>query len=238
MIVSFIKLQLLLVLLSIINIASSAASPNMDSIEDAIRLATMSRKQSIDNGNPLIETPISDYYMKLTALNNAINKEWGQSMDEIFSAYLLRLWNNDIEELSEENWREVNHPLVRTEIAGLLGQASRLCLLDTSSLPLREYVHSKLSSENLVVKSRAISALGTVGEKNDVPILAKIALEEEAGWAEKAVQSIFMLPYPESVEKLNELEKLVKRKTLRDYIVKKLPNNQGSIEGFKSISCK
>ena len=222
--------------LSCFLIGSCSASQSTKDIESAIEAATLARKEHTKPYN--INLPISEYSNRLIDIQNALNSAWAKhSKDVQFGKYLLDLWNNEEPGVPDESWKEINHPVIKTEIALLLGQARRHCLINTDISELRSYVLENLESSNKLAKSVAVDALGIVGNSEDIPLLAKMVLEEKEGWAESAAGSLRSMRSKEALVKLEELSKSVKRKSLKEFVGNILSDYGEGFMGFLPPAC-
>lgn len=148
-------------------------------------------------------------------INNSLNKLWSLSEDKAVSIELFEeLW------LNPQGILILNNPLIRLNLAFLMGQASWVGVECASCSLLRNYVISKISSDDVEVLSASITALGVVGMNKDVSFLKPIILSEREGTAEKAVTTaVELLNHRESVtEFMSSLLPSIQRDSLKKNI--------------------
>lgn len=186
--------------------------------DDALVKAVVDASEIRNNNSGSWDSPASEYSKKLISINNALNARWGTRKSRAFAKCLNALWENVSKQIPANSWPEINHPIVKTEIAGLLGQAGRLGMSSPRQSKLREYVRNNVKSSNPIVRSIAIRALGSVGNEADIDVLKELVKSERNGIAEKAAHSLFMLDIPGASDALKDLYNDVNRESLRNFI--------------------
>lgn len=149
--------------------------------------------------------------------NNYLNDLWWHSKnkDEIVTL-LERLW------LNRSDSSVLNNPLIKLNLAFLMGQASWSSIECEHCESLRSYVVSSLISDDIEIVALAIRALAVVGNSEDVVLLKPIILSEKEGVAEKAVRSVIkLLNHRQPInEFMKDILPDIQRKSLRTYITR------------------
>jgi hypothetical protein len=157
----------------------------------------------------------------LLDVSNALYNGWLKSNKLDKKDDLLRFWNKGV--LKDDAIKNIfMNPMVRLNVASLIGQLNVLTTSSIDSNEYRDYVISFIHDENTMLRVDSIDALGWVGKKEDVSLLLKIIREEKEGLAESAVLSIINLLKGYHSCKLCEINKLVKRESLKAFINDKL----------------
>lgn len=144
------------------------------------------------------------------------------------SNYLYGNWmdgsNKDDKVKVINEWWESNgdtslkNPLVRLHLAALIGQSK---LNNTEEQ--REYVQRFLLSDNELIQGAALTAVGWVGECDDLKTLVLILESEREGIAEKAVLALLRLLGPDkSAKVLTKITDNLQRNSLKHFIRKQL----------------
>jgi hypothetical protein len=124
---------------------------------------------------------------------------------------------------NRENFNEIfANPIVRLNVASLLGQLNKIKQLDLNLEEQREYARSFISSDNKVFLLDSIHSLGWTGEHSDAQYLLKLIKKEEQGVAENAVLALINLLNNDYHKTLTELNVSLKRESLKNFIEEKL----------------
>ena len=162
----------------------------------------------------------------LLGVSNALYDGWLKSDKFERKDDLLRFWNRG-DTKSEVINNIFANPLIRLNVASLIGQLNRVTSSSIDTTDHRDYVMAFIRDENIMFMVDSIDALGWVGKKEDTSILLEIISEEREGLAESAVLSIINLLDGQHNCKLFEINKTVKREALKAFINEKLRNNTG-----------
>ena len=148
----------------------------------------------------------------LIKVTNSLYKSWLSDGDKGIKMQAIDQW------WDTKGGSSLRSPLVRLHLAALIGQGRKNDIMEH-----REYTLKYLLSENELIKGAAITALGWVGNCDDVKAIKLIIKDEQEGIAEKAVLALLKLVGPYKSEKvLHELTGDLHRESLKRFIKKQL----------------
>ncbi|MBC3919483.1 hypothetical protein H8L32_18490 [Undibacterium sp. CY18W] len=93
-------------------------------------------------------------------------------------SFTMSLWLKDKKKYPELNWTLIDSPLIRLETADTLLQANYNGFIKINKEEFHAYARKLILEQDQVVKSKAISAIGILKNKNDIELLRTVALEE------------------------------------------------------------
>ena len=168
-----------------------------------------------------------NYLNKFATISNLINNFWAKDeIDKVqFSQYLMGIWDG----ILLENYKVIQHPLVKLPIAQKLGEASKDCIIDSDLKNYYDYVYSYIDHENEFILIDAIKAMGSVGSDRDIEVLSNIVKRELPGISEQAVVSLELLQSREAIRELESLKMVVHTPRLSEFIRLRLEQND---EGY------
>lgn len=143
----------------------------------------------------------------LINVTNSLYKGWSKSSDKDYRVDQINIW-------WLESGNSFDNPLVKLHLAALIGQTKSIDV-DVQ----RDYTRAFLSSKNKLIQGAALTAIGWLGNDQDVVCLLDIISREEVGIAEKAVLALIKISGAKEAKNLiRNMPKPVKRDSLRDFI--------------------
>ncbi len=180
----------------------------------------------------------ASYYEYMIEAKNYLFSIWEGHKSRVFAEYLLQLWHNSFKASDNLVFQEASFPYLKLDIALLIGQSQRGCLINTDMEGIRKYVKSYIDSKNPVIQSTAVLALGTVGNSNDIPLLVNVIRGEVNGIAEIAVSSLQSMGHIEAVTALRSISNTIQRESLRAQIDDTLSYYGPGFKGFLQPNCR
>ncbi|KAA1166132.1 hypothetical protein EU508_00205 [Pseudoalteromonas fuliginea] len=157
----------------------------------------------------------------LLEISNALYKGWLNTNKIERKESLFCFWSKG--NPKSESFDEIfANPIVRLNIAALIGQLKKVSSLTINIKEQREYARAYIFSSNNLVLVDSITAIGWVGERKDLHILLEIIQEEKEGIAENAVLSVINLLSNDYQSILSKLSKSLKRESLQKFIEERL----------------
>lgn len=210
-------------------VISASASASSSAIHDYNAVLNSISKEEYTHCNNYPE--MEDFSGKnlcaeyIYGINNQLNDLWWNSLnkDELVN-FLDELW------LNRSDLTILNNPLIKLNLAFLMGQTSWTTVECSNYESLRNYVVSSIKSNNIEIVASSVTALGVVGKSEDVALLKPIILSEQEGLAEKAVRTVVKLLKHQ--KPVNEFMKVIlpdiQRESLRRYITRYIKNSTPS----------
>lgn len=134
------------------------------------------------------------------------------------------VWHENRQKYPNFAWEQIRRPVVRLNIARLLGNAQRLQrfrgveIQSETRMEIRSYIHSHLSDQAVEVRAAAAFALGSVADSRDIEVLKRIVIQDLPIVGKNAVRSIGGFQNNEAKVALQELEKTVADQQLKSVI--------------------
>ena len=176
-----------------------------------------------------------EYLNRLAKISNLINRYWSESehQKEEFATFLELLWDGKI----FGEYLVIDHPMVKLPITLKLGEAIKVCLIESDMSKYRAYVDRFLHHKDHFILTDAIKAIGSVGSDKDVAYLSGIVKKELDGTSEQAVISLELLQSLKSIEALVRLREEVHRPSLKEFIDLRLMHYDENYRGVVGGCC-
>jgi hypothetical protein len=134
--------------------------------------------------------------------------------------FIIDLWDKKKDVYPDIPWDIVDKPIIRTEIADILLQANSNGLISLDIRPLQIYLRSMLTSKDLVAVSNAVSALVAIDDKEDVPLIEKVAKTGNGVTFRAAIIALSRMCTKDAFIALDNLESAIEDNEKQKYIIK------------------
>lgn len=169
----------------------------------------------------------------IDSLNNSAVEYLSKNILDPYVFNLLNdVWRGNRQKYPNLAWEEIGQPVVRLNIARLLGNAQRLHgfrgveIQSETKNGIRSYIHSHLADPAVEVRAAAAFALGSVADSRDIEVLKRIVIQDLPIVGKNAVRSIGRFRNNEAKAALQELEKTAVDPQLKNVIHRTLSSWQ------------